>query len=396
MNDYFVLIRCKCSDYYKFIQKIASLNISIYDVKYEKKYLYFKVSNKNLEKLNKYLKSYKFEKVNNLGLTKILDYLVRYKELVICFIIGFMLLVIASNLIVDVRIIHENKEIRELLLDELGELGVKKLTFKKSYQRLQEIKKYLLDKYPDKLDWLEFEVDGMIYNVKVEERIITDTSKDNQKCHLVATKEGTISKMKVSSGEALVRPNDLVKPGDILISGIITYNNEEKARVCASGEVFAHTWYTVNVSIPFQHDEYIKTGKKKYNLVWQNKDNKTLIFKERFASYEKKQKTLLALFDYQILLETEWETQKITKIYSEDEALAEGLKKAEENLKKQLGPKDSIIDKKVLKKYVNDSKMDIEIFIIVDELISKKQNIIDENIEGNGSSDMEYNKSNHQ
>ena len=40
--------------------------------------------------------------------------------------------------------------------------------------------------------------------------------------------------------------------------------------------------------------------------------------------------------------------------------------------------------------------MDIEIFIIVDELISKKQNIIDENIEGNGSSDMEYNKSNHQ
>ena len=184
MNYYFVLVRCKCNDYYKFIKKIASLNISIYDVKYEKKYLYFKVSNKNLEKLNKYLKSYHFEKVNNLGLNKIFDYLVKYKELVICFIIGFMFLVVASNLIVDVRIIHENKEIRELLLDELEELGVKKLTFKKSYGRLQEIKEYLLDKYPDRLDWLEFEVDGMIYNVKVEERIITDTSKNNQKCHL--------------------------------------------------------------------------------------------------------------------------------------------------------------------------------------------------------------------
>ena len=44
---------------------------------------------------------------------------------------------------------------------------------------------------------------------------------------------------------------------------------------------------------------------------------------------------------------------------------------------------DEIIDKKVLKKSVNNSTMDIEVFIIVKELIStEKEIIIEENAEG--------------
>ncbi len=390
MNKY-LKVKCLCPDYYKFMQKVASLNVAIYNLKYQQKYLYFEVSANDYAKLTKYLKSYKFIPLNYLGIYKIRDFFYQYKILIICFIIGLGLLFLGSNLIVEVNVIHENKEIRELILDELESVGIKTLSFKKSYNQLQKIKEMLLEKYPDKLDWLEFEKDGMIYNVRVEERIITDTSKENKKCNIIATKEGTISNLKIASGEALVRPNDLVKKGDVLISGIIMYNEVEKARVCASGEVFAHTWYTVKVTIPFQHEEYQKTGKKKYNLVWENKNNKTSIFKPRFVSFSKDYKTLLALFDYKLLLETEYENTKKVFNYTEDEALEVGLAKAEENLKKKLGAKDTIIDKKVLKKYVNDSKMDIEIFIIANELISTEQIIAEEN-EGVDNSDLKNNQ----
>ena len=74
-------------------------------------------------------------------------------------------------------------------------------------------------------------------------------------------------------------------------------------------------------------------------------------------------------------IETEMETEKISKKYSEDEALEVGINKAIENVEIKLGEKDEIIDKKVLKKVVNNSTMDIEVFVIVKELISIEQEI---------------------
>lgn len=394
MNKHYLWVKTKCTDYYKFINKLVKLNLEILEIKYVQNNIYLKIEERNWEKLNKYLKSYKFDKVKDLGLFALPKFLKKYHVFLVSFIIGLFLIFICSRLIIQVNVIHENREIRELLLDELKEVGIKKISFKKSYAELQKIKNAILNKYPNKLDWLEFETEGMIMNVRVEERIITDTSRVDKKCNLVATKEGTVSSLLVSSGEALVRPNDVVKEGDVLISGIITHNNEEKKQVCAQGEVYAHTWYTVKVSMPFKHYEYRKTGKKKYNLIWDNDGEKIKIFKNRFSSFTSNYQTLLDFFGYRLLLETEFETKKEVFTYDENAILVQGLQKAEDNLKLNLNAKDTIIDKKVLKKVLNDSKMDIEIFIIVNELISKEE-IIPTKEEGNDLSDMGNNQSNH-
>ena len=51
-------------------------------------------------------------------------------------------------------------------------------------------------------------------------------------------------------------------------------------------------------------------------------------------------------------------------------------------MKIKLNDNDEIIDKKVLKKTVNDSKMDIEVFVIAKEVISaQKEVVIDYNNE---------------
>ncbi len=375
-------VKCKCDDYYKFINKIKYINIKILEIKYEQGYIYLKINSKYLEKLNKYLVSYKFRVVKVTGIYDILNKIKRNYIFCICLLIGIILFFIMSNMVVKINIIHENSEIREIIADELDEYGIKVLSFKKSYKELDKIRQEILDKYPDKLDWMEFDVDGMIINVRIEERIITDTSKDDLVCNLVAAKSGIINDIKVEQGEALVNINDYVKEGDILVTGVINYNEETKRTTCASGEIYATTWYTVDVKIPFEYSEYEETGKKKYNIVWENDGNKKQILRERFDSYNSYLKNVLKIFDFNLYVETEMETKKITKIYTEEEALEVGINKAIENVKIKLGEKDEIIDKKVLKKVVNNSTMDIEVFVIVKELISTQEEIIVDTEEG--------------
>ena len=379
-----IWVRSKCSDYYRFISKVQYLNINILDIKYENNYVYLKIDNKYLEKLNKYLVSYKFRVVNVTGIYKVIELLKKNYIFVICLFIGVILFLVFSNMIVKINIIHENKEIREIIANELDEYGIKVLSFKKSYDELDEIRQEILDKYPDKLDWMEFDVDGQVINVRVEERIITDTSKSDKVCDLVATKSGVINDLLVSEGEVKVNINDYVREGDILVSGVITYNEEDKRYTCASGRVYATTWYTASVSIPLEYYEYEETGNKKYNIVWEVDDNKKSILKNRFTNFNSSLKNIFHIFDFNLYLETQNETEKIVKTYTEEEAINVGINKAISSIEITLGEFDEIIDKKVLKKYVNNSTMDMEVFIIVKELISaEKEVVIESNKEGN-------------
>ena len=378
-----IWVRSKCSDYYRFISKVQYLNINILDIKYENNYVYLKIDSKYLEKLNKYLVSYKFRVVNVTGIYKVIELLKKNYIFVICLFIGIILFLVFSNMIVKINIIHENKDIREIISDELDEYGITVLSFKKSYSELDKIREEILDKYPDKLDWMEFDVNGMVLNVRIEERIITDTSKSDKVCDLVATKSGVINDILVSEGEVKVNINDYVREGDTLVSGIITYNEEDKRYTCASGRIYATTWYTASVSIPLEYKEYVETGKKKYNIVWEVDGNKKKILKDRFTSFNSSLSNILRVFDFNLYVETQRETEEVIKTYTEEEALSVGINKAISSIQVTLGEFDEIIDKKVLKKYANNSTMDIEVFIIVKELIStEKEIILEENEEG--------------
>ena len=56
-------------------------------------------------------------------------------------------------------------------------------------------------------------------------------------------------------------------------------------------------------------------------------------------------------------------------------ALEARINKLLEATEKKLSKKDTIIDKKVLKKVKNNSTMDIDVFVVVKELISTQKEI---------------------
>ena len=378
MNKHIIWVKAKCDNYYKLISKLQYLNIPILEIKYEKKIIYLKIEKRYLPKLEKYLVSYKFKKEFELGIFNVINKIKRNHIFIIALAFGVIFYLFLINIIVRIDIVHESMEIRELLKDELKSRGIKVLTLKKSYEEITRIKEEILDEYPDKIDWLEIEKKGMVYIVRIEERIITNIDNQTKTCDIVAKKNGTISNIKLFDGEVKVDLNDYVREGDVLISGNILHNEEIKRSVCASGEVYATVWYTVNITIPFDYAEYERTGKRKYNIVWQNENNKKKIFKDRFKNYDSKYKPILKIFDFTLFLESEYETNKISRKYSEEEAVEMALIKAEESVKKKLSDKDNIIDKKVLKKSVFDSTIDVEIFVIVEELIGVEKITVNE------------------
>ncbi len=380
MNKHLIKVKTKCNNYYSFLKKIQYLNLSIYEIEYKDNYVYLKINNEDLTKLKKYLVSYKFQKEEDLGLFSLKKKIKQNHIFLIMVILGLILYSILTNLIVEINVFHENQDLRELVKEELDSYGVKVLSFKKSYKQLTKIKEAILEKYPDKIDWLEIETHGMAYDVKIEERIITDSKEENKICDIVAKKNGTIKHIKLEEGERVVDLNDYVREGDTLISGKIIYNNEEKRSICAKGEVYAEVWYTVDISIPFHYNEYQETGKKKYNIVWEVNDNKKRILKNRFTNFNSKYYNFLKIFNFKLYLEKEYETKEIKKEYGADEALEVALLKAKDSINKKIGEKDTIIDEKVLKKRINNSTMDVEVFVIVEELISTQKETFNEDL----------------
>ena len=192
-------------------------------------------------------------------------------------------------------------------------------------------------------------------------------------CNVVATKDGIIKEMIYSKGSSLVKQNDVVKKGDILLSGTIMKDEEIKNVVCATGKVYAEVWYTVKISVPMTYDEEEKTGKVRYNIRLKNKGYNDFLFKSRVEEYTEEAKFLFSLFQTEVSFVKQYETIKNTKTYTEEEALNKATTEALAKIESTLEEKEEILTKKVLKKEVNNSTMNIEVFVSVLEQIGTRQ-----------------------
>lgn len=208
--------------------------------------------------------------------------------------------------------------------------------------------------------------------INIEEKKTKSKEETPEYCNIIATKEGTISKIITQKGTPSVDINEHVNKGDILISGKIKLNEETKEYVCASGTIFAHTWYTINISLPKTYKTKIKDKKYRYNIQIK-KDNKTTkIFKSRIKNAIIETKHLFNLFNNKIYLTKEYSSINTEKEYTKEEI----EEKINELIKEKLNPilknNNKIISQKVLKKNDFNSTIDIELFIIVEEEISKQ------------------------
>ena len=334
------------------------------------------------EDYKKISRRYKTKIIKYYGKRFIINYLDTNKYMLISLFISFLVLYLLTNTIFKININTNDEKLYNLINNSLKENNISIYKRKKSFKELKKIKNKILKNNEDSLEWIEIKEKGCIYNVELTARVKNkENNSDNNPKDIVASKDGLIKYITSSSGVKLKDVNDYVKKGEVLITGnIIKGEDTLITQVEAKGKVYAEVWYTVNITIPFNYVEYVETGKvinhyyldiagKKFTLIGKYDSNFTMNTKDLVLEKP-------YLF-FKLYKETKREYKYKEFNINENEAYKEALKRSENKIKSKLNDNEYIISKKVLKKEVFRSKMNIEVFFKVYENIGVTSNIVE-------------------
>lgn len=119
----------------------------------------------------------------------------------------------------------------------------------------------------DDIAWVGASLKGSRLYIEVRERLEPlERIDQNTPCNIVAEHDGVISGLEVREGQTLIKINDAVTAGDLLVSGIMDSESQGMRYVHSFGDIFATTWYKKEGEYPLQYEEKIETGnvKKRY------------------------------------------------------------------------------------------------------------------------------------
>lgn len=164
----------------------------------------------------------------------------------------------------NVRITTEN------LLEYLQAEHIYQGMYKKEIVCSEIVKK--IRKQYDQIIWASASLDGSRLLIQVKEGIALENSTEHtgtQACDIVADKDGIIVKIITRSGTPKVKKGDVVKQGDILVSGAVEVLNDAKEVTryqykVSDADILAcvEERYKDSLSLFYEKEEY--TGKKRY------------------------------------------------------------------------------------------------------------------------------------
>lgn len=381
MSSYILKIEGKRLD--TFIMMLVRLGISFRQIKRTKDYLMIEVLEEDYNKLLKINTTYNIEIIKRKGLAYFIHFFKFRKLFIIVTLLGFLFFNLLTNLVFSVRVVETDNDLRELILNDLKELGIKKYSFKVSYKEKEKIEEKLLNKERDLLEWIEIEEKGVSYEVKLIKRVKDDIEKKTEPRNIIASKSGLVTRIEAETGEVVTKKNAYVNKGDVLISGLIKNNGNIVSKTRATGKVYAEVWYKVSLSLPINYHEEKKTGKSKtvLEISFLSDD----IGLTDFDKYKHSKDTKTVLYKHP-LLPISINLTKKEEVETVDIDFRENYEKnikplAIEKLKTKLGKDINILGEKVLKREENADRIDIDIFFKVEEDITSYSSLKDFDIE---------------
>ena len=383
MDKYKLCIRGKNPDY--FLRKIIDKKINIYEIEKGFKRLCIVVDDDGYKVIKKIKTSYDIELISVSGFLKLKEVFHKYFFFILFFLLGVFINIFLSNIIFDIEVVHSNKEVREIIYNDLEKLGISKYKFKVSFSEKEKIIKEILNKEKEDIEWLEIEEIGTKYLVKVEQRKLNNKSDVCNNRDIVAKKNAIILEIFAESGEVIKKKNDYVLKDDVIISGVIHNKEDIVSKKCSIGKVYGEVWYKVDVSLPRKYSEIKKNGKSNYKFRYKFLDKDFVLFNS-FDNY--KEENIFSFSNK--LLPISFGFSKYNEVvkndihYNVDNCDEEAIKIALEKLLLKLGKDDVILTKKVLKKEVKNSKILVEVFFKVKEDITSYRDIVIEEAKEEG------------
>ncbi len=358
----------------RFIHRLMGQNIELLRIWYPKRdVVEIEVYSEDYERIEELKTIYDVTIIGSYGILSFRKRIRFYKELLLSLTIGFCFLLLLTNTIFKIEVVHTDSDVRAFLKKELEEHGIKEMTIRKSYHTLDQIRKDIMDENRDRIEWLEIENVGTSYIVRVELREIEKEKKQGEMRNIVAKKNAIITRVVAERGTIVRTKNDYVKKGDVIISGEITLNEEVKNVTSAEGKVYGEVWYETKVEYPLSYREVKYTGRTKNVYAFRFLNHTFELFTlHPFKEKEYKEKKILfdPAFPIGIVYQEQKEVERIDQIYGEKEALKKAVELGRKQIESKLDDNEYVIGSKNLKVEVKESKIIVDIFFSVCEDIT--------------------------
>lgn len=258
---------------------------------------------------------------------------------VLFFMIGLYLL---SSFIWIVEV-KGNERIAEAdILLACEEMGLKPGAWKPRVN-LEEVTEGLLEGFSD-IAWASVKIKGTNVRVDLVETIPQPEIVDKHTpSNVIAQKDGMIVSIAAEAGSPLRKAGDVVKSGDILISGeiksVVGDETEQSQLVRARGAVFAKVWEIMEDELPLTYTEkqYTDECKKDYSIII--KDSILNIIKPRIEDglYDKEKvyEKNAAIGDYKLPIALAKEEYKKYIEVSKERTVEEAKEELKQSLTKR-------------------------------------------------------------
>lgn len=313
-------------------------------------------------------------------------FLVRKMLLNSGFIIGilaaFVFILLLSNMVWNIEISGANPKLEHEIRKELSSLGIKRGKLQFSLPGNDDIQSKLMENVSS-ITWVGVKLSGTSYHLEVVEKKIVEEPELMSPRHLVAKKKAVIYDYFVEQGQPRIKVNDFVKPGQILVSGII--GKEGRTQIIpAKGKVFGEIWYKSHIVVPLETTFNVFTGRylTKYSLELYNIKvpiwgfDKIEYAKYKVENIDKQIKflkwNLPVVYRKQVIREEEEHIRK----YDERTAISIAKKTSRNDLKAKLDEEAVIKGENVLHQAVDNGKVKLMIHYQVIEDIALPQPII--------------------
>lgn len=337
-------------------------SIRVYNLEFKGENIYFSVSPNQSNEVDNLIKRglITANKIKVGGRKKILSAFLANLGFIIGGIILCIVCLYFNSFIYAVEINGCDSERLYELAQELEDSGVKQ-GVKKNTLQYEEISRTLIEKV-EGLSFLSiYESKGKI----IAQAIYKDEPiADTKKSQILATCDGIITRVLVTSGTAVVKEGDRVLKGDVLIDGYIDMGdpldpNNERESVEADGVVYARAWLSESLVISEKNIVAKRTGNKevkRFVFTDMNANTNTPTTKFTYSDCEIKENKVNSILPFKIITYTFYELE-YEEVITDREMLDTKIFEASNRITLQL-KNDKLIDH-----WVNEKKIDCFYYI---------------------------------
>lgn len=369
----------------RFINICISKNILLWNLKRRKSsFLYVNVGMRDFKRLKQIAKKTKCRiKIEaKKGLPFILH---RYKKRKIFLVLLLVILIsifTISNFIWNIEIKGNETIQSSEILEALSNNGASLGKLKQKIDTKQIINNLRLQR--DDIAWVGIKINGTNLIVEiVEAQKKPDIINEEEYCNIVSDKAGVVTKVNAVNGTSLVKQDDIIKPGDILIAGWLEGKYTGTRYVHAKGEIEAKVWYSKKEKMKLNTSVDTKTGNEeknhyiKINNFYINLPKKLPNFQKYDTINENKKLKIFSNFyfpiEYGKNTYQELEEKQIT--YTVEDAKQILIEKLDKELKQEILNKENIVNTQINFKE-NEQEIEVELIYEVLENIGTNEKLI--------------------